>query len=424
MGTRCRRIGNYILVVICLIVAATACTKNPAAPEVYTKVIPEVRPVGVPTGPAVTKQIGPAGGTLTTPDQLITITVPAGALNTVTTIGIEPITNTNLAGIGTSYSLTPHGQQFAKPVAVKFSYAALTDSVSSPQMLGLAFQGKDGIWRFVGADVIDTTQKTVTYETRHFSSWSLMNQIMIAPYHADLNPDDKLPIKALLFIAKEEDLIIPLPGPVHPNDPYMEDAGYPIGTPVPLPTKYIRQWRVQGPGKLSSTKGNSITYTAPSSIPSPTSATVVTELVAPSTPVSGQFMLICAIHLMSDSWIEMNGGKFPASPAVRSGDQYVLANPSNEGGGYFGMKWVGGVGTHAFNMGNSTFHYITPQATYVSMFRLRIEDPVGPSGSVTVTRIESGRIEGTFDVPKAGYGGTLIPTAAFSGKFSARLFVR
>src|SRR4028119_1770284 len=54
----------------------------------------KVCPVGTLLGQATTTTIGPAGGTLTSDDERLTITVPAGAVETNQAFSIQPITST------------------------------------------------------------------------------------------------------------------------------------------------------------------------------------------------------------------------------------------------------------------------------------------------------------------------------------------
>src|SRR5688572_28323673 len=71
-----------------------------------------VTTVGTPTGTATTKVIGTAGGTLSTPDNSLTVQIPAGTLSSDQTISIQPITNTNPASKGAAYRITPHDITF------------------------------------------------------------------------------------------------------------------------------------------------------------------------------------------------------------------------------------------------------------------------------------------------------------------------
>lgn len=419
-----KAIGQLALGTISLALIATACKKGSSADPVEPpiNIIPKVSPQGQPLEAGLTKQIGAAGGVVTSSDQALTITIPSGALTAKTTIGIQRISNTNIAGKGIAYRLTPHGQQFAKPVTIEYDYAALKDSLAFPLSAGLSFQGDDGIWQLPAGNDVDTALQLVAYNTTHFSDWALMERVSLRPISATLGEGEKLNIEALLYNALPnpcncpDDLLQPLPPRGNP---------YPVGEPAPLPSKYIKSWKLTGPGSLSRTTGNKVEYRAPASVNAFTSATVVAELNGPG---QGKYLLLSTITLISDSWIELSigGGApkiFPASPVVRSGSQYMLANPEDEGGGYFGLKWIGGVGTHGFDLDNkTTFHYNTPGLSYVSMFLPNKDEELKPSGGgVTITHLGDGKVEGTFVVSQAGYG-DLTTTTSAKGRFKAKLF--
>lgn len=427
-----KNIRRYLLGALCIAMMSTACKKNndnPGSTQTPEKVTPLVRPQGISKGAIVTKQIGVAGGTVQSADQSVTLTIPAGALNATTAVGIEPITNTNIAGMGTAYRLTPHGQSFSKPVSITFSWAAHADSVGLLQTLGLAYQQQDGIWKFVGAHGFDATQKTVTFKTTHFSDWALMNEVSLYPYRADLDPGEKKSITAALFVAKEPDdeLFVPLP-PGASNT--AAEPGYPVGTPITLPVQYVKKWSLAGPGKMTQLATTAVQYEAPASVDNFSTATVTLELKAPDT-VTGKYLLVSNINIRGGSWIELSigGGEpvtFPASPVVHAGNRYLLANPSDEGGGYFMLQWTDGLGIHPFTLATTgtNFHYITTPGniTYVSMYRPSAQTDIIPSGgSVNVTRVSDGRAEGTFNITEVGYGDNLTSKTTTQGRFKVKL---
>jgi hypothetical protein len=423
MKTRLKKWISLLFAIVILL--GTACKKDninePGKPQ---SVQPLVRPIGTSKGAVVAKVIGTTGGTLLSADGTVTVTIPAGAVTGNTTVGIEPITNTNVAGIGqTAYRLTPHGQTFSKPVAISFSWAEHADSIGFLQTLGLAYQRGDGIWKFVGASSVDANDQTITFQTTHFSDWSLMNQVTLSPYQKDLEPGQSINIEALLFTQTDaDDLFVPLV----PNS--YDEPGYPVGFPQNLPSKYIKQWKLAGPGKISQVAAHEVKYTAPGSVNGYTTAAVSLELKAPAS-YTGQFQLVSNINIKGGSWVELSVGggapvTFPATPVVKMGSRYLLANPEDEGGGYFLLAWNGGVGDHSFDLSNTgTYvHFITPANTYVSHYLPHVDADLKPSGgSVTITRLGDGWVEGSFHATQAGYTDTLIPTTTLKGKFKVQL---
>ena len=242
----------------------------------------------------------------------------------------------------------------------------------------------------------------------------------LKPVVADLGEGQKITIQALIYTEPSgtcncpADLLAPL---------VIANAPYPVGEPAPLPTKYIRSWKLVGPGTLSSTSGNSVEYKAPASIPSPQTATVVAQLNGDD---NGKYMLLSTIKLSSESWIEMTlsgtAYKFPASPVTRSGEVYYLANPEDEGGGYVALKWTGGVGSRGFDLnGKNVWNFTAPLVAYASMYIPNAGEAMKPSGGgITITKLGDGWAEGTFNVSEAGFGNFLTKTTA-SGKFKAKL---
>ncbi|GAO43078.1 hypothetical protein [Flavihumibacter petaseus] len=422
---RFTRMSTYLVGIALLAAIAPGCQKDhdkiPVDDEV--EITPLVRPQGQSLGPVVSKQIGAAGGTVETPGGAIKLQIPPGALNAETTIGIEPITNTNIAGVGPSFRLTPHGQQFAQPVTITYAYGNYTDSIPLTQTLGLSYQDENGVWRFVGADQTDIEMKRVSYRTKHFSNWSMMNRISLAPLQADLDPGATQTVRALVFTPVDsDDLLAPLSN--DPNGAYY-DRGYPVGEAAPMPSRFIKSWELHGPGNLTRASSSTVTYKAPASVEGMVTATVTLEL---NSPTPGTYLLLSKLNVLGNGWIELSiaGGapvKFPASGIGKMGDRYLLSNPENEGGGYFLLAWNGGVGVYNYDLSNTGnhFHFQTSTTTYMSRFA----DPeVGlfPSGGqINITKLSNGRAEGTFTVTDAGYGPTLTSKTTASGKFSAKL---
>lgn len=411
---------------VSILTMGAGCKKEKGDDEKAPIVQGRVTPVGNSNGQAVTKQIGAAGGSITSADQKVTITVPAGAVSGNTTIGIEPITNTNIAGMGTAYRLTPHGQHFDKPVAITFSWAANADTIGLLQTLGLAYQMDNGIWKFVGSNSVDKSNQTLTFNTMHFSDWSLMNEVSLAPYHADLNPGEKQTIAALLFssVDEDDDLFIPLKGTTGMYD----EPGYPVGNPVPLPNEYVKQWHLNGPGSINVIRPTVVEYTAPGSVSNYATAAVSLELKAPD-EYPGQYLLVSNINIVGGSFIELSIGNgtpftFEATPVVKSGNQYLLANADDGSGNYFLLTWVDGIGIHPFDVANTGtyMHYITPQNSYVSRYKKQVNADLTPSGgSVNVTKVSGGWAEGTFNATEAGIGPMLTSTTTLMGRFKVKL---
>ena len=75
---------------------------------------PDSTGFGMPDGQLVSKEIGPAGGTIISDDGRVGLIFPADALTANTTISIQPITNLAPNGAGKAYDFEPSGIQFKK----------------------------------------------------------------------------------------------------------------------------------------------------------------------------------------------------------------------------------------------------------------------------------------------------------------------
>jgi len=135
--------------------------------------------VGVPDGQLVSKVIGVAGGTISSADNQVTLTIPAGALPKDTEIGIQPITNQAPNGLGAAYRFFPDGTTFAKPALLTFSYDPRRVCANSPDAFGVATQGSDRRWQHTPEVMVDTNAHSITTQMPHFSDWTAYELFMI-----------------------------------------------------------------------------------------------------------------------------------------------------------------------------------------------------------------------------------------------------
>jgi hypothetical protein len=145
-----------------------SCKKDEVSTQDTT---PAVTEKGTPTGSATTAIIGTNGGTLTTPDGVLTLTIPAGALASNVTISAQPITNTAPGGTGVAYRLEPEEQKFGKPVSITFKYKDEDFDGSTPDLSWIITQEKDGTWSGYPNTKLDLANKTLQVESTHFSDW-------------------------------------------------------------------------------------------------------------------------------------------------------------------------------------------------------------------------------------------------------------
>lgn len=145
-------------------------------PSGDTLAMPGPTAVGVPNGPATTKSIGPAGGSITSPDGRIVVDVPPNAVPGPVDFSIQPITNLAHGGVGSAYRLEPGGQKFAPPIEVSFKFDASDLKGYSPETLAIAYQDPTGVWQSFGTVNVNQASKTLTVSTTHFtdvSAWTI-----------------------------------------------------------------------------------------------------------------------------------------------------------------------------------------------------------------------------------------------------------
>lgn len=252
---------NLMLLFAC---ALLACSKSRTSPA-EQKPVAQVYPRGIPIGVVSTKTIGPAGGSMQSPDARITISVPAGAVTANTDFTITPISSTLPMSSGYSYRLGPENVQFAKPVEISMPYTDEDTDGSSAEMLYLAYQGQDGYWTGLLGTTLDKTNHMLKVNTKHFSDWGKFRRFILYIDQPRLEAGEKTNIR--LEIEDHE--------PPSGND--NDDLLAPVKIVAPKEYKAdqnITGWKVIGPGTLKELKKYEVEYTAPATIPSPTQAYV------------------------------------------------------------------------------------------------------------------------------------------------------
>jgi hypothetical protein len=122
--------------------------------------------------------VGAAGGTVTALNGVVTLTVPAGALQTNTMVTVETATSTPASPrlvSGTAVELGPPGQAFGVPVQLKLRYTpSLLPTGASEQLLQIN-RVSGGTWETVSGSAVDVTAKTVTASLSGFSVYSILS---------------------------------------------------------------------------------------------------------------------------------------------------------------------------------------------------------------------------------------------------------
>lgn len=289
---------------------------------------PIITDKGSPTGSMTTEEIGPSGGQIQSADGLLTITIPAGALNTNTTIGIQPISNTAPQGIGTGYRLTPEGTTFSTPVTLSIKYNPDSLANTAADFLWIASQKSDGSWGGYRTSAVDINAKTVSVQTTHFSDWVIGSfiEMSLSPSAGSVKVGNSLGLSISGFNGDYDDEeIMPLAPVNQSTDKLASRLGY----------FTINGWTLNGAsapasgnaGSLQVAAGSrSATYTAPGQVPSQNPVAVSVSLT--QNQINGpasSFMLVSNIQVYEGyhARFSVNGSEtvFSESEVFMSGVQ-------------------------------------------------------------------------------------------------------
>ncbi len=215
--------------------------------------------VGTPEGDKVSKDIGPEGGTLASPDGRLTLTVPPDALTETIPFSIQPITNKAGNGIGQAYRLEPDGKAFTTPLEIRLRYDEKDLDGTVPDALMIAYQDQNGSWRGQTTAKLDQTAKTLTISTTHFTDFAFLARIRMSPVNATVYVGNGQLIR--LVTCRELSFIERLRG-VDPRDACTS-----------APKGNSNKWKLTGEGTLTD-DGEGVMYTAPAKKPSPNTTRV------------------------------------------------------------------------------------------------------------------------------------------------------
>ena len=229
--------------------------------------------------------IGAGGGTLSTVDNKLTLTIPAGALAADTQINIKRITNKAHGGIGGGFRLEPDGLTFNVPVTLTFAYTDNDLAFNDPEVLGAAFQTSDGYWQWLGAPVLDMATHTLTVTTTHFTDFSLVKGFQIQPASKTIRTNESAALNIVYCYqpALGDNDLQPLGFACDTSD----DQLAPL-----LPTAVVSDWSVNGiiggNSSVGTVSGSSAaaTYIAPGTAPNSNPVAVSAQVAYGSVAVT------------------------------------------------------------------------------------------------------------------------------------------
>ncbi|MFZ1677014.1 MAG: hypothetical protein WAT91_07070 [Saprospiraceae bacterium] len=189
-------IFRFVAISICFAFILSCGKDDPVNPQNKE---PLITHVGTPVGSPVTASIDATGGTLTSGDGIVQLTIPAGAVNTATVFGIQAISNYCPGGVGSAYRLSPEGTIFLQPVTLSFTYA--DTSIVDEKVLGIAYQDVDHTWLAPEVISLNEPENKISVKTRHFSDWSFFERLTLRPRKASVYLKDQLTLK-ITFVGK------------------------------------------------------------------------------------------------------------------------------------------------------------------------------------------------------------------------------
>lgn len=288
-------------VIVCLFIAACTKDKKNLQPESDET----VTPVGTPAGQSTHKIIDANGGEVLSADGVLKLIIPANALVTATDITIQPISNELTSGIGQAYRLTPHGQQFSKPVTIVFNYKAQDTANSRAEFLDIAFQDAVGTWQMLTNTIVDRVQKKLMAATTHFSDWGYFKSITLTPSSATVEQQSFLELKVMTTFPR-----------IDPDDAPPGTYTMPVlKTQRKLRPDEIKGWDYAGEGTLEP-DGSWAFYTAPDHEPNVNPEAVTAKI---NMHRKGQFLVLSNITVLGghavdylmvdeDDFSPLNGG--------------------------------------------------------------------------------------------------------------------
>ena len=178
---------------------------------------------------ATTAMIGPAGGAISSPDGLLTLTFPEGALDTNTDISVGQLNAAAMTAVygdapdlDNVYVMAPEGLTFPVPVAVQWH---IPEGNATPDRARTVFTVNNLVGETVDAEVItDLTTGNVTTTITHFSGLGIGN----VPIRIEINRAGGPPIPIVWNFDLDPDILPETFSGRVQTDGYSSEAGFSI----------------------------------------------------------------------------------------------------------------------------------------------------------------------------------------------------
>jgi len=165
--------------------------------EVPTDGSAAVTPVGEPLGEAISMRIGATGGSLSTPDGALTLTVPPGAFDREHEVSIRRIGNQAPGAKGGAWRIEPEGLQAALPMTLRLQLSEEELGGTAMAALTVGTQDTAGRWHAYLEPQRNDAARTVSVTTRHFSDWALLAGVQLKPLRAEVVVGQSLDLRVV-----------------------------------------------------------------------------------------------------------------------------------------------------------------------------------------------------------------------------------
>ncbi|GAB3897973.1 hypothetical protein GCM10028803_16790 [Larkinella knui] len=432
------------------LISLAACQKPEHAIEPPDETTDNERPsptaLGQPIGSPVTKTVGPAGGTITTPDGKLTLNIPAGALSKETPISVQAVENKAPNGSGTAYQFGTEAVHLAQPVTVEYAYAPGELSGAVKGNVGLAHQNKQGEWGLSQLAKVDPAKRKLTARIAKVSDEAIafIEQYRLTPAADTLvylqERDFKIEFSSMGFGDVSEidgkpvldNFIIPLPGAVR-------DANAVV----------VRRYGING-DQYGSTRDGTFellkdagknpnarawfTYQAPSDAPSGNPVALFVELEHGG---KEKLMLVSNVYIKNPVGFRVDGKDIKpvrAAGAITPGALTVIV--SQDASTTFRNQlslfvYAPKVGKFSFNYGDAAAVLVygknTDYKEYASSYVDKDGKTVYMDGEIILTEVDrnkgvvSGSVHGTVVHKKSTPDGYVLEPVKITGEFQCKL---
>jgi hypothetical protein len=130
------------------------------------------------TADTAQKVIGAGGGTLSTPDGVLTLTVPSGAVDHDVLFTVGPTPPPLVGTVGGAFEVGPAGTRFAVPatVTIRYTTGELGDAAASDLLVATVVAG---LWVPLSSDSVDGAARTASGQTPHLSPFALVTSAAV-----------------------------------------------------------------------------------------------------------------------------------------------------------------------------------------------------------------------------------------------------